>query len=146
VLREVGIAEGACEMKKTYAGSCHCGAVRFEAEIDLAGETSRCNCSICMKSRFWKAVIPAGDLRVLQGEDQLADYQFGSGNIHHRFCTRCGVKTFGRGRHESIGEFYGVNVACLDNVPDRDWAAAPLVFQNGRENKWDSSPAETRHL
>ena len=46
-------------MRKTYHGSCHCGAVRFEAELDLAGETSKCNCSICTKARFWKSVVPA---------------------------------------------------------------------------------------
>jgi hypothetical protein len=64
-------------MRRTYRGSCHCGAVRFAAELDLAGVTSCCNCSMCTKGRFWKKVIPAHDFRLLQGEDALSAYRFG---------------------------------------------------------------------
>ena len=32
--------------EKTHHGSGHCGAVRFECQLDLAEGTSKCNCSI----------------------------------------------------------------------------------------------------
>jgi hypothetical protein len=134
-------------MKKTYHGSCHCGAVRFEAEIDLSGVTSRCNCSICGKSRFWKAIAKAGELRLVQGKEMLTDYSFGRGNIHHFFCKRCGVKAFGRGNSPQLGgEFHGVNLACLDDASDKDLGEAKVQYEDGRSDHWERAPAETRHL
>jgi len=65
-------------MKKTFNGSCHCGAVRFECEVDLAQGTSKCNCSICTKARFWKVIVKADAFRLEQGVEALSDYQFGS--------------------------------------------------------------------
>jgi hypothetical protein len=134
-------------MKKTYTGSCHCGAVRFECEIDLAHGTSKCNCSICTKTRYWKAIARADEFRLLQGQESLSDYQFGSYTIHHLFCSHCGVKPFGRGHLETLGgEFYAVNVACLDNATPEELVEARVRYEDGRNNSWESPPAETRHL
>jgi hypothetical protein len=134
-------------MKRTYHGSCHCGAVRFACDLDLAEGTSKCDCSICTKARFWKAIARAADFRLQQGKDALSDYQFGSNNIHHLFCRRCGVKPFGRGHMEELGgTFYAVNLACLDDATPKELAAAPVEYQDGRNNRWESPPAETRHL
>ena len=133
-------------MKKTYHGSCHCGAVRFEADLDLSAETSRCNCSFCRKARFWKAIAKADELRVTAGRDMLSEYTV-TGFITHSFCRRCGIKPFGRGHMEALGgTFYGVNLACLDDATDEELAEAPVIFQDGRHDDWQHVPAETRYL
>jgi hypothetical protein len=140
-------------MKKTYHGSCHCGAVRFECEIDLARGTSKCNCSICSKTRFWKTLVKADAFRLIEGEEALTDYQFGSNTIHHLFCSRCGVKPFGRafldvifGGETLSGEYYAVNVACLDDVTPKELAEAPVRYEDGKNNNWESRPDEVGHL
>lgn len=134
-------------MMKVYHGSCHCGAVRFEAVIDLTTETSRCNCSICIKSRYWKTIIPATDFTLVQGEANLTDYQFDHGVIHHLFCKTCGVKAFGRiEAPESSDLAYAVAVSTLDDATPQEWAEAPVIFQDGRHDDTYHPPAETRFL
>lgn len=129
-----------------YQGSCHCGSVRFDCDLDLAAGTSRCNCSVCAKGRFWKAVVTPQAFQLLAGAEALADYQFGPGRIHHRFCRHCGVKTFGEADIPGLGAIVAVNLACLDGVPDDVLAAAPVAFEDGRHDRWEVAPAVTSHL
>ena len=133
-------------MLKTYQGSCHCGTVRYEADIDLSEGTGRCNCSICAKRRFWGATVKPDAFRLLAGEDALGDYQFGSNSVHHRFCRSCGVATFGNGYVEEIGgAFTSISLATLEDA-EADLAQAPVKYMDGRNNNWGNEPAETAHL
>jgi hypothetical protein len=63
------------------------------------------------------------------------------------FCKHCGTRPFGHGYLDEIGgEFYSINIACLDNVSDEEFAAIPVHYSDGRNNHWESPPAETRYL
>lgn len=131
----------------TYQGSCHCGDVRFTANVDLSAQTGRCNCSWCSKIRSWGVILKPDAFTLLTSEDALSDYQFGTFTGHHYFCRRCGVNVFGRGELEQLGgAFVSIQVACLDDVPDEVLVAAPILYQDGRNDAWWQVPAVHKHL
>jgi hypothetical protein len=129
---------------KTLTGSCHCGAVAFETRFEGQVETSKCNCSICTKSRFWKTLVPSEAFTLLKGEDALCTYRFGSEIIAHRICGICGVKVFGTVKTDDM-DLVAVSVPCLDLGPEA-LAALPVAFEDGRHDEHARTPGITSYL
>jgi hypothetical protein len=132
---------------KTYHGSCHCKRVTFEADLDLAIGTGKCNCSFCWKVRNWSIVVKPDALRPLTGRDEMTIYTFGSQQGQHAFCKYCGVRTYSWGNVPEIGgEFVSINLSSLDDLDPAELADSPVKHMDGRADSWWTTPAETRHL
>jgi len=134
---------------KTYQGSCHCGSVRFEANLDLGAGSNRCNCSICTKARTWFILVKGdANVRLLAGAEAQTTYQWkppgqAESQLRFQFCKTCGVRCFGWGEAEQMGgKFYFVSVAALD-LSESDFAAIPIHYADGRNGHYDQAPALT---
>ena len=132
-------------MLKTYSGSCHCGVVRFEADLDLSASTYRCNCSICRRNRYWAAIARPESFRLLAGEGELTEYRFNTRKNQHFFCRHCGVRPFGIGNDTPIGTVIGVNVGCLEGISEEALSKVPIVFVDGLHDRPDA-PQFFAHL
>lgn len=99
-----------------YQGSCHCGAVRYQAEVDLAKPVISCNCSHCGRKGFLWSFIPADRFKLLEGEDAQTEYRFNTEKIQHLFCKTCGVESFARGEDSKGAATASINVRCLEGV------------------------------
>lgn len=137
-------------MKHWYNGSCHCGAVRFRVQLDIAAGTSKCNCTFCWKQRNWNVGgLTPDDFVLERGEDALTTYarKTESFEISHKFCATCGTQTHGDGFLEELGgAFVAVRVAALDDLSVETLVSAPVTHCDGRHDNWWNSPDETRHL
>jgi len=111
-----------------YTGSCHCGDVRYAVELEL-DRLVACNCSICSRSGWLLAFVPAARFQLETPEDAMTDYQFGPKRIHHVFCRRCGVRPFSWGHDAEGNKTMSINVRCLEGV---DPSALPVQEFDGR--------------
>lgn len=112
-------------MVRTHLGSCHCGGIRFTVTHDPV-ELTTCDCSLCVKRNALMAKAPEAALRVEQGQDLLATYEWNSGRAKHHFCRRCGIYVFHRKR--AAPDHFGVNIFCLDGF---DVASLPVRATEG---------------
>ena len=125
---------------QTCHGSCHCGAVRYDVEIDLARGGSRCNCSICLKLGNFSGMAKPDAFRLVCGEGELGSYAWGAKISTRYFCQRCGVQCFGKGSLPELGgEYVAVNLNTLDDV---EVGQLKAVHWDGRNNNWEAGPRD----
>ena len=99
------------------AGSCLCGAVRYEITGPLTGALN-CHCSMCRKAHGAayrsRARVKSRDFRWLQGEELLTWYESSPGT-HRGFCSACGAKLLSRFDYDPSA--YGLPLGALDGDP-----------------------------
>lgn len=126
----------------TFAGACHCGAIRFTARLPLGlASARRCTCSICRMRGAIAVTSTAEDFTILAGADQLATYRFNTHTAEHHFCRHCGIYTHHKRR--SNPDQLGVNVACLEGLSPFDFPEV-VVFDGERHPSDD--PAHMTHI
>ena len=134
-------------MLKTYCGSCHCGALAYEADIDLAQGTSRCNCTFCLKARAWGVFVKPDAFRITRGAETAVAYRKHPQAPEKFHCPTCAVRTHGTGDADYMGgPFVSIFVATLDDATPEELAAAPVRYSDGLHDNWMNPPELTAYL
>ena len=84
-------------MKQTYKGSCHCGRVQFEVDMDL-DHVRVCDCSICRRRGALIHRVEEKCFRLLTPIEELSLYQWHTKTAKDYFCPICGILPFRRPR------------------------------------------------
>lgn len=123
---------------RKHIGSCHCGAVRFEVEVD-ARTATRCNCRICTKIGPTGAIVKPEAFTLTAGESALSTYGNSIGARY--FCRTCGVHCYGTGHLAELGgDFVSINLNTLDDIDLRD---VSIMYWDGRHDNWQAGPRDT---
>lgn len=106
-------------MDKRYAGHCQCGAVAYEAELDLDNAFT-CNCSRCQPLGVVLSLTPQSRFTLKSGDDNLTEFRFNTKQIAHLFCRTCGVQCFALGQAPDGTPVAAINVNTLDGINPRE--------------------------
>ena len=117
-------------------GSCHCGAIEFEAAVDPARVTI-CHCTACqnLTGTAYRVTVAASaeSFRLTRGSPKTYIKVADSGNKRaHMFCGECGSHLYAHAAVEKP-ERIGVRVGCLQErtalVPrKRIWCRSALAW------------------
>jgi len=123
---------------ETRTGSCHCGAVVFEVDLESGlQDLRRCNCTLCRRKGAIMGRVPLERLRVVRGADQLTLYQWNTRQARHYFCRVCGIYTHHQRRRDPTQ--FGFNVACLEGVDP--FALGPIAVGDGASQSVAAEPS-----
>ena len=111
-----------------YKGSCHCGAVSFEADGEIRNAMA-CNCSMCSRRGSLLWFVTPDKFRLLTPEGDASTYTFNKHVIKHRFCPTCGIHAYGEGVDPKGNRMVAINIRCLEGL---DLATIPVKNFDGR--------------
>lgn len=127
-------------------GGCHCGDIRFEAEVDPA-KTTICHCSDCqiLSSTAFRVVAPARaeSFRLIQGAPKEYVKIGGSGAKRAQgFCGECGTQIYGTSA-ERPRDLYMLRAGAIDQRQEltptsQVWRRSAL----GWLGDWPAIPAQ----
>lgn len=112
----------------TFTGSCHCGANSFEVDGEISSGLA-CNCSMCARRGSLLWFVPRASLKLTTPESALATYTFNKHAIKHRFCSTCGIHTFGEGTDPKGNAIAAINLRCIESL---DLDAIPVHHYDGK--------------
>jgi hypothetical protein len=146
--------------RRSYTGSCHCGAIKYILFLTLPAPPSttssgspphqrfyRCNCTTCHKAGFFHIRTPNAPsdfflLSPLDPLNALGDYTCFDRALHWLFCTTCGVRCFtfmGQGEVDEVDlAEKGVPLGIQEGIPGYEKGKKVKVWHaKGKEDeKW----------
>jgi hypothetical protein len=120
-------------------GGCHCGRVRFRAQVDL-DLLSQCSCTVCTKKGILHLPVAPENFELLCGKSALTTYTFGTGVAQHTFCSHCGMHAF----YRVPSPTESLSTPAVSTIL-RGRASNPLAFSmavTGRKPSADALPKE----
>lgn len=134
-------------MSSLITGSCHCKKIKYTFDPSKSPASDfnqkqggRCNCSFCQKAGYTNLRINEESLVLQTPKEEMKDYVFVGGNVHHYFCGNCGVHIMVQGVYVLEGRSYPiftVNLATFDQPQERlDLSEWTMKYVDGLANNW----------